>query len=617
VDVAQANITTAKYPRKGFSIAPLALAQILQIPLPESLTTQLPSGYRVTHLAELDETVWLRRDEQFCQQAASVVIAEVMRRYRSLPHEITAQPLEHLTGMTGGVRLVFSNRTRNALERSGLLERWLSDEPLCVGDLLTSTPRLGPVSFIDALVGFENALLETLDRPAPRQLDIDTQMRLVALQALRNPRASSVMLGDPRLEAPLFVGVFTRRDRRDEITLEAFANRIVKAEHHLDNYPLEIFEQFRASESSVRMFVDMKLEDELAEVVRVVASERDAQAFIAHRGWDGKEPKSLREIAEELDISHERVRQICAQVDDQLGDQQFFMPALDRAITAIAKAAPCATSDAAEMLQETGTANEAFSPSGVLDAAAVLGRDVPWELMCHVNGEERVDADPSRVRRYCVLGLARRAMVERGYTSVSALLAAANENECRGRDDLRNILESIPTVSWLDAQHEMFWLTDTPNNALASAIMKTLAAHSPQESCELREAIKRSSVSRSGPPPSWLIAEFCRQLPMLEVDEVGRFVTAHHQTALESELAPTEWVMIHTLKTQGGVITRSRFRDMCAQAHIPRATFYFYLDVAPFIEELERGIYALRGSSPDPATVEILIDESLRLNPHR
>lgn len=610
----RAEILTASYPRKGFAIAPLALAPILQVPVPDPLLEQLPPGYHVACLADLDDTIWLRRDAHTCRQAADAVVAEVLRRYRSLPDEVLAQPLEHVWAPPQTLRLVFSNRTRNALERSGLLQRWLDGEPLRVEDLITASPRLGPISLVDALVGFEHTLLEALDRPAPADLDVDTQTRLVALQALRNPHSGEVMLGDPRFDAPLFARVYTRHDRLERSSLASFARRIVKAEHHLSDYPLEMFDYLRNAEANARAFMDMKLEDELTAIVRLTSIERDAQAFIAHHGWDGHAPRSLREVAEKVGVSHERVRQVCAQTAAHLGELQVFAPALDRAIATIADAAPCPTATAAGLLRDAGISQGAFSPQGVFDAAAVLNRDVPWELVCALDGVESVIADPARIATSRMRAKVREAILERGYCTVSELSASLPGEV--GRAQTLELLERSAHIAWF-ADAETFWVPEIEGNPLVSAVRKTLAAHSPQESCELRQGIKRASISRSGPPPSWLVVELCRQLESLDVDTAGRFVSAREPRSLEVALTTTEWVMVHILRTNGGALTRPRFRELCAEVGIPRATFSFSLDVSPFIDELERGVYAIRGTVPDAATVETLIDETLRLRPRR
>ena len=110
----------SRYPRRGHRLAPAALRELLDIPVPgKYLKDQPGAGLR---LCNLDESVWDRFDESRCQELAVEVVRAVGRAAR-MPMPISDRPIPSIPPGMKLTDLDLEVRTLNCLVSAGIHER--------------------------------------------------------------------------------------------------------------------------------------------------------------------------------------------------------------------------------------------------------------------------------------------------------------------------------------------------------------------------------------------------------------------------------------------------------------------------------------------------------------
>ncbi len=106
----------SRYPRPGHRIAPLALREILDAPLPHHLPAHsCPSHMR--KLSDLDETTWSHFAPEVCRQLGAAVVSAVQRRLNSAPRSLRNRRLPRLLKEVELQTLELERRTYYALIR--------------------------------------------------------------------------------------------------------------------------------------------------------------------------------------------------------------------------------------------------------------------------------------------------------------------------------------------------------------------------------------------------------------------------------------------------------------------------------------------------------------------
>ena len=107
----------SRYPRPGHRIAPLALREILDAPLPDHLLARS----RTTHmhrLSDLDETAWSHFGPEVCRQLGEMVVSGVRGQLNSAPRSLRTRRLPRLLKELELEELELEQRTYNALKRA-------------------------------------------------------------------------------------------------------------------------------------------------------------------------------------------------------------------------------------------------------------------------------------------------------------------------------------------------------------------------------------------------------------------------------------------------------------------------------------------------------------------
>ena len=152
----------SRYPRPGHRIAPLALREILDAPLPDQLPGRSRPAY-IHKLSDLDETAWSHFDPEVCRQLGEAVVRAVQRRFNSAPRSLRTRRLPRLLDGVELQELELEQRTYNALKRE---QPWLA---FAKGiEQVAGLRGVGARALVDLLTSLESTLSPE-ERPQPVQ----------------------------------------------------------------------------------------------------------------------------------------------------------------------------------------------------------------------------------------------------------------------------------------------------------------------------------------------------------------------------------------------------------------------------------------------------------------
>ena len=155
-----------QYPHYGRRIAPVALGELLRVPIAESFGDEVRRAYPL--LAALDETVWQRLDGETCRHLAGEVLRVIGRAVR-MSTAVVDLPLPAIPPGMKLADLDLESRTMNALAAVGLYHRAQDLALWTVGRIL-GLRGFGVKGLVDLLTALEHAI----DHPESRRNDDST-----------------------------------------------------------------------------------------------------------------------------------------------------------------------------------------------------------------------------------------------------------------------------------------------------------------------------------------------------------------------------------------------------------------------------------------------------------
>jgi hypothetical protein len=381
--------------------------------------------------------------------------------------------------------------------------------------------------------------------------------------------------------------------RNDPVGLPTFAGRLRTV--------LDILE--RAGSQSV--------EAELFEIVSAVSSERQAAMMVRYRGWDGRGKVVMHVVGDELGVSRERVRQVCYTIEERLQALRPAAPVLRRALAAAADLAPIWADDLAEALRSRKLTDRPIEPQVLIEAATMLGIDVPIRVdlvagRARVCGADDDSAEALDQLMRLVRRVGRRAVEHWGVGRIQDIAATVSAEHGDGVDEtfVMEVLVRESGFRWLDEGTGWYWLEDVSRNRLTNQIDKVLCVAGQLPVADLRVAVMRDYRMDGQAPPLDILTELCRQLPNRSVqDDVVR---AEPSLNPANVLADTEMILYEVLWANGSVMGRPDLEDACVTRGMKRPTFYVFLGKSPILICPRRGVYALIGTSLTLAHIDDL-----------
>jgi hypothetical protein len=327
--------------------------------------------------------------------------------------------------------------------------------------------------------------------------------------------------------------------------------------------------------------------------------DRNSRIVARHFGLDGKGGANFRVIGDELSLTRERVRQIMLQARPRKLYSTGSMTTLNQAIAVIAATLPARASEVETKLVSAGVTSRLFRLEGIVNAAMLLGRRLPFSIRRF--GRERFVVAQDFPAFTDIRRLARQKVRQCGMASISDLLneGASLEAGRRERNIVKALLLPDKDLQWLDKSSEWFWFSEVIRNPALTRIRKMLCVANPLGLKDLRAGLER--MSDAIPPDEALVA-FCQQMPGIAVH--GDSVSASDPINPGKVLNGTELDIFRTLSEQGGRMPVSDLIYRAKDLGIKRPTFYQCVSHSSIVFR-HRGYYLLIGSTVQAPDAQI------------
>jgi len=397
----------------------------------------------------------------------------------------------------------------------------------------------------------------------------------------------------------------------------------------------ETLRRLRELKIHIQTLSDMTVEEEVFDLIEAVRgqapTERNGEVEARRYGWDGQGGATLQSLADEFNVSRERIRQICYHVENgftTLRDLNPFVPALARALEFLAENAPARPAQLESELREAGLLRGPLSIKRLLRIAEKLGIQAPvfleemgapanrYSIVARSAADLENAANDSEVLTG-IVRLARKLVSHWGVANIEDIVERLRETHTQENADdapdadlVTKLLEDESDFAWLDRESGWFWLSRRPRNRLLTQIEKVLSVAPCIRIAELRAATARNDRRQGFAPPQRVLLELCRQLPHCRAED-GE-VICDAPPAPEAVLSSTEWFMAQVLREHGSIMQRVTFEARCAELGIGRATFYQYLAFNPIIHRFAQGVYGLVGAQVESGVVEAMAPQQHR-----
>ncbi len=514
-------------------------------------------------------------------------------------------------------------RTRNCLKRAGLLTDKGQLSHITFGELM-ALPGMGIVSLLDFATTAE-AAMECLEQLVPQKGDAMTNLMLSVIDV---PWTELITAEDPRFTS-YFPGRHGSLTQQLEAILTTGSTAGIDAAlggDSVEQLNLFLEDNLRAILTRVREIEQMPLNVALRDYLVALshAKDRRLEALLARFGWNGAPPVTLRESAVMMDVSFERVRQIQESLIRKRPSHPVFLPTLERALETLANSAPLDVDKASELLKQRSITTIPFHPESVLTAAEFCGHAATFKLDTGRQGAYIITnstlAYASRVKL-----IAGRLASASGVSNITEIAAAAANKELSvTTEQVREALRQYTSAQFLDDNAVWFWMPDgKPNrNRLHNVTRRILSVASPLDPSTIREGISRyyrhrlpsqSSQTLIVPPRSVLTAFYAAN-PSFVVEEDGQ-ISPIVPLDYRKELGATEQVFVEVLRsTPTGILDRQGFFKACEERGVNMNTLNSFLSSSPIIQQVDTGIWSLRGVRVDPVAVA-LMREALAMRP--
>ncbi len=598
---------TSQYPRPGYPLAPRCLREVLDIPVPLSLST----GARPARLKyfELDEKSWAHFPARRCRELGRVIVKQTGEQIRSFPRKVLSRRLPAIPAGIGVEDLDLESRTRNRLQQmmsSARLAGLDELKYLTVGHIL-HTEGLGAKCLVDLLTSLEgiavfedqtNVQKENGSHPGPKP-SLDRGLSEEANRLRGIPDAGLIRLDDPRLGKHLrelfrFAASLENDPKlTSQDTLVELANRMASRPYDPAN-PVAFRGNMRTLRRYLGLMSRQPLEKELRGIAATIKKQRAVDILLRYHGWKGTAPCTLRAAGAEFGVTSAAVSQICSDVKKRLSRKTPYLPSLDEALAFVRGKMPAYAAEIEHELTQHGLTKKTFRLESLLGAAKFFGR--PAVFTIEVFNGVRL-AIPERgaglIRK--IMRTAEEAMTHRGATRLKNVTEKARRKPSfPGTPEfVSSVLELRSDFQRLDRENNWFWLSSVRNNPLVKLVRKVLSVSPRIDVKELLAGVSRSLRPSGVAFPPAVLLEFCRCLPMCCVS--GDTVAATGSIDPSTTLCSSELLLLGILKANGPLLKWRTYRALCVDAGMNQNTFGSVIRESPIIVRHSPGIYRIIG----------------------
>lgn len=346
------------------------------------------------------------------------------------------------------------------------------------------------------------------------------------------------------------------------------------------------------------------LEEELARIAAALETDRNLEMLMELWGWKGTQPRTLDSIGQDLNpkITRERVRQIQARALRKMREFKFDTPYLRAALIFLRKEVPSRAASLSARLREQGLTRTDFSIRSVKAAAKILGLKFPFTEISI--GDDRFFVSAEEERRLATLiQIIRRRTSEMGCMNIRSLMSELHVNEGK-LETIREVIDTIPAVRWLDQEKTWLFLSGSTRNRLFNLCAKVLGVSPQIRLSELRRAVAKSRRLPMAPPQN-ILGVFVENTGLGKIE--GSIISASPDSATAPDSGSVEGKMLSVLAEFGPIMDGEEFAEKCVAAGINATSFYIYRLVSPVFAALGNGVYCIVGSEVPPGTIEEII----------
>ncbi len=258
------------------------------------------------------------------------------------------------------------------------------------------------------------------------------------------------------------------------------------------------------------------LEDEVEYFVSL-KGKRNGDIVKTRYGLDGSGVKTLQETGELFRLTRERVRQICNSVLGLLRKKQIETPLLQKTIDTVNKYIPGLADEIEAQLVAEGLTQIQFRIDGLIEAANIFFREVPFAIMT-IGTRRYVVPKGMENLPVIVNQISRKSIEHWGVATIADIVDQIDKGhffdllaEPMGERAVINCLRMRDDFRWLDEQHGWFWLSSVPRNRVLNQIQKILSVARRINVSELRSGVSRNYRMEGFAPPSRVLLELSRQ----------------------------------------------------------------------------------------------------------
>lgn len=585
------------YPRICQSLAPSRLLKYLCNPAPEWLINR-SSDYE--YLCDLDASAWNCVSHAEAVVLAGLVVESIRQQVEDIVSDIGNQALFDAVPSCLDEPLRVSAETAETLSQLRLGPFRLDRVRVC--DVLRNGGD-GVFALVDLFVSLEYWGFGR-DQRWKQQVELSRTARKAELLL----SGADVGSTDPRLGAAIGSVRATLPYHVRNLTVTEMCMWLADHAHAVDDV-LDAAGNLHDLVTLIEAIESESLPEQVTQVVSATAKlERDARILLRRYGLDGNPPATLQEVADEENLTRERIRQICVRTEGQLAKLigSPYAPALDRALALLDQAAPLTTEAAARMLRGQVSTSECITVEAILEAARLLHRSASIELrdsgpvhwVCHPGDEVTGARDVSTIRTR-----AGRLCDSSGATTLDSLREALSKRDHLdiSIENLVALLPHLPGFEWLDEDLGWFWVVgrNVRRNRFFNLLTKVLSVAGQLSLDEVRHALRRSRRLIGPFPPASVLREMCERQPGIHLQ--GQVVRPDAPLDHRQVLQGTELYVVELLMQLGNVARVEDMWQIAGSEGVGRVSFWVTLQNSPAIVKYARSTYGLRGM-PVPAT---------------
>ncbi len=574
----------SRFPRPGNRLAPRALDEILNGPIPTTFRRRHEIDKET--FAELDESVWESLDTQVITKLGELVVAEVDQHLPSLPPNVLYMKLPLPADGSGLQDLELERRTYNCLQRDGLLDDPARLYEFTIGGLLRLR-GIGGKSLVDFLCAIEHChppqIQDTELRP-----DGHIETKTIAKRMREQVGRLFIGRDDPRLGTPLRM-IDSKASQLDEILAG------IESDRYSEIQLRAMSPGMTELESRLQVCAGRTLIEELAEITTVGLSARDADIVGHYFGWKGSGPQTLKQIGERFGLTRERVRQIGVEQAQRLEAARPFAPLFLNAVERLTARLPLSEIRMAEVLGEGG---RSLSLRALQQIGELFGVTLPFTVV--EVGQRALAVPADQVSAVDPIAKQARRLVDQWGLGTLDEVAAIVTEEVRvpvDRTLAEAALEGMDGIAWLSDDRSWFLIDDFQKNKLERQVVKILSVSPRVQIGSLREGLLRSFKRRELAPPSQVVARF---LAYRGFDVIDETVSPRQPIATADVLSASEETMVEILRQSGPQLRLDQFEELCLRRGVKKPTYVSRIDQSPLFVVTRSGLIGLRGVTPEP-----------------